>query len=159
MIDFVDTKPRGPLMEKAEMEEAVSETRQVIAAFEQGTLQEEGTGTLVPLRRILRDREAWLRGEWPDVEQLMKIAEGARMFIQAEAIEFLRSWGHIGHLNHDPLHKVEQEWLNRIFIGRERISRGWLCLAAIVADSDQTGIHVQDHLQVPCRCDDAWSQG
>lgn len=141
------------------MEEAVSEMRQVIAAFEQGALQEEegAEPPLELLRKILRDREAWLRGEWPDVEHVMKIAESACMFTQAEAVEFLRSWGHIGDMNHDPLRKVEQEWLDRIFIGRERISKGWLCLAAVMADSEQTGIHVENHLQVPCRCSDAWS--
>jgi len=141
-------------MTKEQMEEAVSEMRQVIAAFEQGALEEEGTGCLELLRKILRGREAWLQGEWPDVEQLVKIADGARMYTQAEAIEFLRSWGHIGHMNHSPLREIEQKWLDRIFVGRERISKGWLCLAAVIATSEETGTHVEDHLQVPCNCPD-----
>lgn len=141
-------------MTKEQMEEAVSEMRQVIAAFEQGALEEEGTGHLELLRKILRGREAWLRGEWPDVEQLVKIADGACMFTQAEAVEFLRSWGHIGHMSHGPLRKIEQEWLDRIFIGHERISKGWLCLAAVMATAEETGAHVENHLQVPCNCPD-----
>ena len=160
-------------MTKEQMEEAVSEMRQVIAAFEQGALEKEGTGHLELLRKILRGREAWLRGEaiisvlcardraaggepeWPNIErQLANIADGARMCTQAQAIEFLRSWGHIGYMNHSPLREIEQQWLDRIFIGRERISQSWLCLAAVMATSEETGAHVENHLQVPCNCRD-----
>lgn len=162
-------------MTKEQMEEAVSEMREVIAAFERGALQEEegATGLLELLRKILRGREAWLRGEviisvlcardraacgepeWPNIQrQFAEIADGARMYTQAEAVEFLRSWGHIGHMSHSPLRKIEQEWLDRIFVGRERISKGWLCLATVMATVEESGAHVENHLQVPCNCPD-----
>lgn len=149
-------------MTKEQMEEAVSEIREVIAAYELGALKEEEEGVEPPLellRKILRGREAWLRGEWPDNErQLMKIADDAQMYTQAQAIEFLRSWGHIGCMSHQPLRQVEQEWLDRIFVGRERISKGWLCLAAVMANDEEAGFHVENHLQVPCNCPDSVSR-
>jgi hypothetical protein len=62
--------------------------------------------------------------------------------------------GAFGLLNHEPLRKVEQEWLDRIFV-RARCSAAWIGLAAGWASAEETGIHVKTHLQVPCRCRDS----
>ena len=76
------------------------------------------------------------------------------MYAKPQAIEYLRSSGNIGGLNHEPLRKVEQEWLDRIFV-RERCSEVWIGLASVMATAEEQGIHVENHLQVPCRCLDS----
>src|SRR6266571_5275138 len=113
-------------MTREQMEEAISETRDLLARLEEGTLEpdlepEERTQIEVILRRILRDREAWLRGEVIlatgvvannlDAEvgrnaksNLESVKDGAQMLTKAQAIEYLRS---TKCLNHEPLRKVE----------------------------------------------------
>ncbi len=86
--------------------------------------------------------------------KLKRVEDAARMYSKPQAIEYLRSAGHIGGLNHEPLRKVEQEWLDRIFV-RERCSEVWIGLASVMATAQEQGIHVENHLQVPCRCLDS----
>ena len=57
-------------------------------------------------------------------------------------------------LNHEPLRKVEQEWLDRIFV-RDRVSRDWIGLAAVCATAEETGVHVENCEAVPCTCLDS----
>lgn len=155
--------------QRAQMEEAVTEMRQLIAQFERGALEQEAPEEMEKnLRRILRDREAWLRGEVilsalaakegreTDVGQIVdgklkSVVEGAQMFTQIEAIKHLRS---LGDMNHSPLRKIEREWLDRIFI-RDRISKDWLGLASVIATTEEMGCHVENNLRVPCKCPDS----
>ncbi len=124
------------------MEEAVSEARELIALVKTGALEPDSReGVETTLRRILKYREAWLRGEIivlttlaerseSEIEkavksQLQSVVEGAQMLTKPEVIEWLRS---TRSMNHEPLRKIEKEWLDRVFV-RERISKGWLGLA------------------------------
>jgi hypothetical protein len=164
-------KGKKPMI-KQQMEEAVSELREVIARIERGSLHEElepqeREGQLTVLRRLLRDREAWLRGEvitMTGVAQydaqrvgeavkshLQYVEDSAEMLTKPEAIEWLRERN---SFNHEPLRKVEKEWLDQIFI-RERMSKGWIGLASVVASAEEQGIHIKDHLQAPCKCIDS----
>src|SRR5215813_6876702 len=88
---------------REEMEEAISEMRDLIALFER---EPEATHPvyLVDLRTILRDREEWLRGyvcilttavHLPEAEigkefksKLKHIVEGVQMLSKPEAIEY-----------------------------------------------------------------------
>lgn len=137
-------------MNKAEMEDAVAEMRYLIDFFERGVLEQDYPGQAEPnLRLVLRDRELWLQGGifvstdairrqsaeatgMNAQSKLKGVEDDARMYTKSQAIEYLRSTGHIGCLNHEPLRKVEQEWLDRIFI-RERCSAAWIGLAAVMA--------------------------
>lgn len=129
-------------MTKEQMEEAVSEARELIALVKTGALEPDSReGVETTLRRILKYREAWLRGEIivlttlaerseSEIEkavksQLQSVVEGAQMLTKPEVIEWLRS---TRSMNHEPLRKIEKEWLDRVFV-RERISKGWLGLA------------------------------
>ena len=124
------------------MEEAVSEARELTALVKTGALEPDSReGVETTLRRILKYREAWLRGEIivlttlaerseSEIEkavksQLQSVVEGAQMLTKPEVIEWLRS---TRSMNHEPLRKIEKEWLDRVFV-RERISKGWLGLA------------------------------
>ena len=124
------------------MEEAVSEARELIALVKTGALEPDSReGVETTLRRILKYREAWLRGEIivlttlaerseSEIEKAVKsplqsVVEGAQMLTKPEVIEWLRS---TRSMNHEPLRKIEKEWLDRVFV-RERISKGWLGLA------------------------------
>jgi hypothetical protein len=85
-------------------------------------------------------------GENPDREigravknNLQSVEDGAEMFPKPQAIEYLRARN---SLNHEPLRKIEQEWLDRIFI-RERMSKGWIGLASVVATTEETGTHTE----------------
>jgi hypothetical protein len=156
-------------MTKEQMEEAVSEACELISMVEQRAFEPESRkGVETTLRRILENREAWLEG-WtrvltsearilPDAElgksvksKLQSVEDGAEMLTKPAAIEYLRARN---SLNHEPLRKVEQEWLDRIFI-RERVSKAWVGLASVVADAEEQGIHVEEHLQAPCKCLDS----
>jgi hypothetical protein len=144
--------------QRAEMRAAADEMLYLIDCFERGALEEETPGVLENLRRIVRDREAWLRGEvillalevkeGPETairqivdHKLKGVIEGARMYTQLEAIKHLRSWE---LMNHSPLRKIEREWLDRIFVGRERISKSWLDLAGTAGNMEDMGGHVED---------------
>ena len=156
-------------MTKAEMEDAAAEMRYLIDLFERGALEQESAEEAEKnLRLNLRDRELWLKGgifisiglvrnksaEADAQSKLKRVEDGARMCSKPQAIEYLRSLGPFGDLNHEPLRKVEQEWLDRIFV-RERCSRDWIGLAAVMATAEELGIHVEDHLQIPCKCLDS----
>ncbi len=159
-------------MNKEQMEDAVAEMRLLIDLFERGVLEQEYPGQAENnLRLVLRDRELWLEGgiflsRWEfrgksaetigiyAQNKLKRIEDDARMYAKPQAIEYLRSSGNIGGLNHEPLRKVEQEWLDRIFV-RERCSEVWIGLASVMATAEEQGIHVENHLQVPCRCLDS----
>jgi hypothetical protein len=157
---------------RQQIEEGVGEMRHLLDLFERGVLEQEFPGEAEKdLRLVLRDRELWLKGgifvsigsigrqsaEAIGISAQSKleyVEDDARMCTKSQAIEYLRSMGHFGCLNHEPLRKVEREWLARIFV-RERCSRAWIGLAAVMATAEEQGIHVEDHLQIPCRCLDS----
>jgi hypothetical protein len=157
-------------MTKSEMEVAVTELRYVITLFERKTLVEESPGELDTIRGILRDREAWLRGEvivpaktakQNAIEgqltidrKLKSVVKGAQMYSQPEAIKLLRS---LKLMNHSPLREVEKEWLDRIFLN-ERISGELIDLALTVAGPVEMGGHLNKLGQYfQCHnCHDSW---
>jgi len=151
---------------REEMVLAADEIRHLIVLFEQQKGREPRPEPY--LKRVLDDREAWLRSEvrillatartLPEAhlgiavkDKLARIEEDARMLSKPEAIAYLRS---IKDLNHDPLRRIEQEWLDSIFV-RERMSKGWIGYASVSATAEQTGVHVERFEQVPCRCPDS----
>jgi hypothetical protein len=156
-------------MTKEQMEQAVEEAREILARHEAGTfepeLEEEAlTGHKNSVERILENREAWLQGQVirdgtsKDVDsqealaQFRSVEDADEMLTETEAIAYLRS---MSSLNHEPLRAVEQEWLDRAFI-RERMSKAVIALAAMLANDEEQGIHIEAYLQGPCRCEDRW---
>jgi len=124
-------------MTKEEMAEAAFEARRLVAQFDRGALSEQTQGEADIWRQILRQREAWLRGELTisarmietdspeeirrrSYAALKNVMEGAQMYTELQAIGLLRSWK---LMNHSPLRKIEKDWLAKFFSGQERISR------------------------------------
>lgn len=152
-------------MNREQMVVAANEIRYLLVLFEQQKVEPSPEPFL---KRVLREREAWLRSEvavlTPTIrifseadlgkavkEKLAGIEAEARMLTKAAAIDYLRS---INCLNHEPLRRIEQEWLDSVFI-HERMSKAWVLCAAGLATSEQQGIHIRNHVRGPCACPDS----
>ena len=145
-------------MTKPEMEEAVAEAQRVIHRIEGGFKSTSLAGELEFWRGILRDREAWLRGEiiitarWAETEspeemrrrsysKLKDVVENARMHTELEIIAYLRSHK---FMCHSPLRKIERAWLVGLFAGDRQVSLSRLTLPFDLGEAnvEEMGGHV-----------------